>query len=811
MKRRVLIYGSRACAMAGFVLGCAAALPANTAAAPRSAREAAVAQARAGDTKDALATLRVLVMNYPGDARLLADTAIVANWAGDDAYALEIYARPETPKDDAGVTEAAARSARNLHRYDMALDLYRTAATLAQDRWQPLLGQALVLTDQGKYREASEEMKPLLREHLDEADVEAGDAYLCSRQGDYSCMLDMDQRLMRHRPQQSAAIQCQMAQALAHLGGETLAEETCPQSEPSDDRRLQEAKGAERVRWAEGYAHTWSERRSEGEAALRLLDGVIAASPSRDDTWKTAEIDRILALYDLRRMTDVIAAYEHLRAQKIEVPAYALGSVAGAYLARHRPRHAEALYRELVKRAPTNGQMWGGLTYAQFEQEHLSESFHTVDLAYSDAPATLRASGLKVTLENAEHTSLGLQAAEMRGYADMPAQEAARLMPLLAAAPANQDLNRTMAMNYLARGWPFLAQRQERIADSYTQPDALPVLEDAEVLDAMGRRDQVDAMLPALIQRDGNSPSINRFLTDEAIERGWQADAETGFEWSSGKFIGTSEDSDGHLYGPLFENRWRAYAHALGATGSFKEGSAYRSRTAMGVSYDYGREAGWLEVAGDDGTAGARPAVAAGADLNYRDHWNLKLNGDTDDVTGTQLITQLGKVHARSGAASLEWRQSEERDIQAGVERMLFTDGNQRTIFTASLDQRAWTTPRVQLTVTPELWSSSNSENENRIYFNPKADFSLGPSTSVRWLTWRRYSRNFTQDFTAYVAPYWQENYGLGGAIALTLQQRFTISKRFSAFDKLTWDSQPYDGSNEPWTGLEFGVKWGSQ
>jgi hypothetical protein len=75
----------------------------------------------------------------------------------------------------------------------------------------------------------------------------------------------------------------------------------------------------------------------------------------------------------------------------------------------------------------------------------------------------------------------------------------------------------------------------------------------------------------------------------------------------------------------------------------------------------------------------------------------------------------------------------------------------------------------------------------------------------------RRNSRNFTQDFTAYVAPYWQQNYGVGGAVALSYKQRWEVSKRFSAFDKVTWDSQLYSGSSEPYTNLVFGVKWGLQ
>ena len=62
-----------------------------------------------------------------------------------------------------------------------------------------------------------------------------------------------------------------------------------------------------------------------------------------------------------------------------------------------------------------------------------------------------------------------------------------------------------------------------------------------------------------------------------------------------------------------------------------------------------------------------------------------------------------------------------------------------------------------------------------------------------------------------HVAPYWQQNYGVGGAVSLNCEQRWEVSKRFSAFDKVTWDSQPFSGSNEPYTSLVFGVKWGLQ
>src|SRR5580700_5118517 len=61
--------------------------------APRSQREAAVIAARNGDTQAGLVALEALLLKYPDDPRLLADTTIVANWAGNDQLALDLYGR----------------------------------------------------------------------------------------------------------------------------------------------------------------------------------------------------------------------------------------------------------------------------------------------------------------------------------------------------------------------------------------------------------------------------------------------------------------------------------------------------------------------------------------------------------------------------------------------------------------------------------------------------------------------------------------------------------------------------------------------
>jgi len=782
---------------------------AGTSVAPTAEREAAVTQARAGDAKGGLTLLQSLLRRYPDDPRVLADTTIVASWAGEDSLVLELYARAH--KDDAGVTEAAAHAARNLRRYDFSIQLYRHSEALAPERWQSRLGEAMVLADKGDYDPASALMQPLLRDYSDEKDVVLGQAYLCSRQGDFACALDMYERRLNQAPG-DVETRCHLAQTLSELGGATYALRLCSHVDAREERSLAAAAGAEEVRWGEGYAPTRGLQQAESERALARLDSVIATSTPAEAVWQRAQYDRLMALFDLHRMRDTTQSYERLRQQKFTVPFYARQKVAAAYLALHQPEKAADLYRQIIEHSPGDGSAWSGLAYAQLESEHVKEAFRSIDQAYADSPAWLQAPGLKIPQYNLLHTALGLQTAEMRGYVDLLAEEQERVNRLLRLAPANAELRRQLAMTYLARGWPLLAIRETRISDSYADPDEIPSLQSVEIRETAGRRDDADAMLPGLLLHEGNSPEVNHFLRDRAIERGWQLDLESTFEWSSGTYLGSSDQhTEAHLYTPLIDNRWSVFAHELRDTGSFTAGDAARTRAGLGAVYNYDRQLVWGEIAADTGTYGTHAAGNLGTKLSFGDRWTFRAEGDSDSIADVQLISVLAKIHARSVDLNLGWRGSELSAANIGLQRVLFSDGNQRAAISAAWDQRVWTSPRLQVNVSPEEWASSNSLDENRLYFNPKHDFSLGPRATFHWLTWRRYDRSFRQELSAYAAPYWQQNHGTGGAIALSYAQHWKLGESLGFLWGITWNSQPYDGSNEPYTALNFGLTWGHQ
>ena len=780
--------------------------------APRAEREAAVMQARHGGAKVGLAVLKGLVQQYPDDPRLLADATIVASWAGDDQYAVDLYDRALTPKDDAGVAEAVGHAARDLHLYARSLELYRLAHRLEPDRWQPQLGEAMVLVDMGDYVTAAKLMEPVVRYHKDDKDVLRGEGYLCSRLADFICSMAMYQDYLVQYPN-DMDVRNDLALVLSHVGSQIYASDSYKKeikpAVPETDLRLSGAAAGEEANWGEVYSPARLLVRADSEIALARLNGIIAAAEPRGETWATAQFDRIVALHDLHRPKDVASSYEELRRQGIEVPQYALESVAGSYLSLHHPERAEEIYRKLVKESPSDGDLWSGLAYAQMERGHVKQALATIDHAYREAAPWLGVPGKSAPKPNRMRLNLEAQAARMRGDVDLLAEEQRRLDRLMAAAPGNESLRWQLASSHLARGWPVYALRESRIADGYASRDELPSLTTVQIEEVAGLRDEVDAAIPALRIRNFDDPSLQRFLKEVRIERGWAIDSDVVFAWGSGIQVGSSsQHSEAHLYSPLLNNRWRGFAHELSDSGNFGTSSAERTRTSVGVSYNYDRQSASAEIGYDAGAH--RTAANLAATLALNDYWSFHLEADTDSFE-VPVRALTGNVHGRSVDADLEWRASELQSAHGGFERVLFSDGNQRAAISGAWTRRVWTTPKWQTTIGAQEWESSNSLNEDRPYFNPRRDFAMGPSATVDWHTWHRYDCNFHQKVNFHVAPYWQASYGSGPSVSVDYNALLKTRQGLEWRLGVAWNTQPYDGVNETSTALNVGITWGSR
>ena len=112
----------------------------------------------------------------------------------------------------------------------------------------------MTLTDTGDYGSAARLMQPLLRTHGEEKDVILGEAYLCSRQGDFACSIAMDERYI-DKFQKNAQVRSDLALALSGIGSQTMASayygaEVAPEDSAAKIG-LNGSAGGEEVRWGE--------------------------------------------------------------------------------------------------------------------------------------------------------------------------------------------------------------------------------------------------------------------------------------------------------------------------------------------------------------------------------------------------------------------------------------------------------------------------------------------------------------------------------------------------------------------------------
>jgi biofilm PGA synthesis protein PgaA len=258
----------------------------------------------------------------------------------------------------------------------------------------------------------------------------------------------------------------------------------------------------------------------------------------------------------------------------------------------------------------------------------------------------------------------------------------------------------------------------------------------------------------------------------------------------------------------MLKNRYRLYGHELRDSGDFGADTAERTRGSAGLRYNYNRQEAWAEFGHDTGTN--RNAGNMGTSLRLNDFWTVRAEADSDSFD-VPVRAVTGHIHGRSLDMDVEWRASELRSAHIGLQRLLFSEGNQRAAISGDWDERIWTSPRWQTSIRVQGWESSNSMDENRPYFNPKQDFSLGPRGTFDWLTWQRYDRSFQQRVEFYIAPYWQAAYKTEDSISAHYEQFWKLGSGFAWHYGVTWNSQPYDGVKETSTSLSAGVAWGSQ
>lgn len=779
------------------------------------AYDALIERARAGQYDTALAALRERIARSPDDLRAAYDRIVIAGWAGRSREAIEGYdhlgdATAVSRTVPAEVLAAVARALRDEKRWDDALARYRDGRQRFPDRLDFALGEVMTLADSGRADEAVAQGRSLVQRRAADADARLALAYAHTHASDpYEALFEADQAHTL-APKRADVVR-EYIRAMQQAGLPEAALRVAGDHPGLLDRpallTLQLDAAAEQVRLADMPTRTEAERFVIADRALAryeaLMRKLVELGPQGDALLRRARIDRLAALHARVRMRDVVDSYEALRAEGIDVPAYALSDVAAAYLYLRQPEQAEALYQQVREAFPRGGDQEArlaaqtGLYYSRAEAEAFNPADQVVDEAAQEQPRWrwIRGQGMR------QPNDLWLQAeqvgAQSRLLADDTVQAQQRLEDMVRRAPGHSALRSALAEVYRARNWPRAAENELKLAETLA-PRALSV----EVQQGQAALDLQEWRQAELLRND----TVARFpedLTVRRLDRNWAVHnkSEQRIEGYRGLANDSAVVGDGNfgietvLYSPPIQYDWRAFAGAGHASGRFEEGSLDYQWARAGAQYRV-RD---LTVEGEVSThwygQGGRPGARLSADYDIDDHWQVGASAALRS-TATPLRALKQGIYADTLQAYARWRGSERSEWMLTVAPSRFSDGNDRLEGGVSGVQRFYTAPHWKADLLVDLWTSRNTRDDTP-YFNPRADFTALPSVRLTHTMYRRYETVWEQHFLAGTGAYMQRGYGTGAIVLLGYGQRLRANDVFEVGATVTGTSRPYDGQRE--------------
>jgi len=791
---------------------CMAPAPGRAAASERldDAREAAVLAARGGDAAAALGRLEALFGAHPDSRALRLDLAVVAAWAGRDARAAELLASVEPSGLPDYVLEAYAKSARNLKRWDQALELYGHLAERAPGRSEPALARVLVLADADRFDAARAALDAVIRDPEFEpgADAHYACGYIEERARRYTQALACYRTALRVDPEHRRSRRRYAITASA-LGANAQARHIAAAHPGLLDattlERLALDQAALHVRWARLAApeapRAHARAALDAHAELFQRDGLDAVDSPRG---RALHFDHVAALAAAGDMAAAARAFEVLDVPLEETPVYVLAAAADAYLYLERPEPAERLFEAALAREPDRLGLHVGLFYARSDmQDHAGAAAVVARLRASEPAWKRPAPGVwQANPRFARARELGaLELAFRDRYGD--ALEA--FDTLLALAPANTGIRLSRAQVRRWRGWSDAAR------SDLTRVRALESdHHDARLLDAHLALDsyRFEHAREQLLAATSQAPQARGTL--ELAER-WRihSSPELILDGGAGRSDGGAFSSrewqlEGYyLSAPI--HRYRVFVHDTVTYGSFDEGPGRDHRLGAGLEY---RAPDWTlrgEVyRGLQDNAGTGAAVDA--DWRVDDRLSLSATAATNSRNVPLRATRIG-VEGNELALGARYRWHEAREVAVGAAVLDLDDDNTRRQLQTTYRQRVFNAPRHKLFTTARAYGSRNSEPD-RAYYNPEADRELSVGMTHEWRLHRRYDRSLTQRLGVEVGDYWQEDFGSGTVWTLFAEHDWQLGPRTALRYGLRTGGRVYDGEREHMASLFVGVTW---
>lgn len=783
------------------------------AAVSREEYDALIIGARAGDHEPALEMLRRHAVEHPMDLRAAYDRILIASWAGDTQEVLRAYEGlyPAPNRMPADVLGVVARAYRDTQNWDQALALYQDGRRRFPEDSSFAVGEVMVMADAGQSRQALALGQQLIDQWPSDADMSIAMGYAHRRNRSPYGVLQHASQAHTLAPDKDYVAR-EYIFALQQAGLSEAAVRTATENPEavtdSELRDLQADHAAELARLAAMPSRNEAERFDVADQAIAMYDRLIAdwnayGESARDDITR-ARVDRLHALHARVRMQDLVAEYETLLAEGIDVPRYALSDVASAYLYLRQPEKSSALYERLTEEPAANADdpahrltNQTGLFYALLESERFAEADAIIETAQASQAKWRWVKGQPERIPNELSLYVEQTAALGRAYAQDTVGAEQRLRQLSDNAPNNTGLRSALAILYRVRDQPRRSEIELKMAETLT-PRSLEV-EAGQGFTALDLQEweQAELLVEDTLARAPEDLNVQR------LTREWEVHNKAELRVTGNRGISSDSPVSGSgdfgidtvLYSAPINHNWRVFGGGGYGTGKFEEGDAHYRWLRTGVEWR-SRD---ITVEGEASTHsygdGVKPGLRASATLDLNDHWQIGATGELRSRQ-TPLRALLNDVSSNSIGIFARWRADERREWNFAFIPSYFSDGNKRLALQVAGRERLYTAPRVRADLELDVSASRNTDQDVP-YFSPGADLYVVPSLSLTHTLYRHYETVLEHKFSVGAGIYSQESHGTGAVGALGYGLRYRTNDVFEVGATVTGISRPYDGVRE--------------
>lgn len=751
--------------------------------------DAAIELNRTGKSDEAIQNLNDILKDFPANRRAQIDLGVVYVWSAQAEEGIKLLDRFDSKDLPDYALSARGRANRATADYQKAISDYR--ALLARDRKDPdaFAGLVLSLADGDKANLATPLIVGWQEQNPATYTVTIASAYVFDKTEQYLNALLAYQRALEFDQSSSEAKRgavLMLEKVGAHSIALKLAKESKSSFSAQELERLHLNLAAAHIRFARTYEPRSSERFRWADLALSELEG---------QQSMRARIDRLAALHDRRLMNQVIAEYEALVGEGVNLPNYAKDVSATAYLYLQQPEKSETLYREVYQAEPGNVSAGIGLFYALVELEQIDDALAHIEELDKLTPRFQEYRGSKSKHANPDKTSVLNTWATSPLFNNNPAEAQARLENLNDRAGGNAQFQIALAEIYRSRGWPNQANDQAKIAHS-TETESVTLKTLLANLDQDLRRFDVarekSGVLVEAYPEDKQVQRLNRRLE---IHNMREMIISFNAANSDGSTFGSSSgDIEARVYSAPFRQNWRSFIDGGFATADFEEGRGQLFNGLIGL--DHRSEKVYSEMAlgyanGEkDGLKGK-----LSADYLFDDHWTV---GGTAELFSDETPLRAVKNNVKSDSIFLRssYRVSESLRFDGAIGFSDFDDGNERLSGYLGSTARAYSSAKYVLNLALTVYGSDNSL-ANAAYYNPEQDFSAALNTENQFLLYRKYDTAFWNDVSFDVGPYWQKNFGTSANYSGSYQHRWQWDGLYELSYGVRLASRVYDGDRE--------------